>query len=258
MTESILDVSSLTVRFGGLVAVDAISLALRPGKVHGLIGPNGAGKTTLFNAITGLVPQADGKVSYDGKDITAFPAHRRSEIGIRRSFQSVQLVQSLTVLENILIGLHTQSAGKGWRGIGALFGSDGPDHAEQQMVQDVAAFLGIEHTLFKGITELTFAEQRFVEIARAIVSRPKVLMLDEPAAGLSEAEIEKLDRLLRRLAAEWNTAILLVEHVLSLVFVVSDEITVLDNGRFVIHGDPGEVARDPRVKSAYLGEDVHA
>jgi len=258
MTDPVLNVSNLTVRFGGLVAVDSVSVALKAGKVHGLIGPNGAGKTTFFNAITGLVPQSDGRVQYLGKDITNLPAHRRADIGIRRSFQSVQLVQSLTVLENILIGLHSESAGKGWRGIGALFGFEGPDRAEQEQVWDVAAFLGIEHTLFKSIAELTFAEQRFVEIARAIVSRPKVLMLDEPAAGLSEAEIEKLDRLLRRLALEWGMAILLVEHVLSLVLVVSDEITVLDNGRFVIHGLPDEVARDPRVKSAYLGEEVHA
>ena len=258
MTENVLDVSNLTVRFGGLVAVDAVSLALTPGRVHGLIGPNGAGKTTFFNAITGLVSQSGGSVVYQGRDITGLPAHRRSEIGIRRSFQSVQLVQSLTVLENILIGLHSESASRGWRGIGALFGFEGPDRAAQEKVHDVAAFLGIGDTLFKSIAELTFAEQRFVEIARAIVSRPKVLMLDEPAAGLSEAEIEKLDRLLRRLATEWGMAILLVEHVLSLVLVVSDEITVLDNGRFVTHGEPGEVARDPRVKSAYLGEDVHA
>jgi len=258
MTDIVLDVSDLTVRFGGLVAVDSVSLVLRTGKVHGLIGPNGAGKTTFFNAITGLVPQFGGRIVYGGRDISALPAHLRAEIGIRRSFQSVQLVQRLTVLENILIGLHTQSAGKGWRGFRELFVLQDPDRTERAMVEEVAAFLGIEHTLMKPIAELTFAEQRFVEIARAIVSRPKILMLDEPAAGLSEAEIQKLDLLLRRLATEWNMAILLVEHVLSLVLVVSDEITVLDNGKFVVHGDPDVVARDPRVKSAYLGEDVHA
>lgn len=258
MSDCVLDVSNMTIRFGGLVAVSDVSLQLKKKQVHGLIGPNGAGKTTFFNAITGLVRQAGGSVSFRGQNITDLPAHKRAEIGIRRSFQSVQLVQNLTVLENILIGLHSESAKDRLRGIGRLFRSTGPDGSAQRQVHEVAAFLGIERTLLKPVTEITFAEQRFVEIARAIVSRPSVLMLDEPAAGLSEAEIQRLDALLRRLVNEWDMSILLVEHVLSLVMVVSDEITVLDNGKFVTNGSPTEVAANPRVKSAYLGEEAHA
>jgi len=258
MSDCVLDVSNMTIRFGGLVAVNDVSLQLKTRQVHGLIGPNGAGKTTFFNAITGLVRQAGGSVTYRGRDITALPAHKRAEIGIRRSFQSVQLVQNLTVLENILIGLHNESSKSGFGSFLKLFNRRGADEDVQKKVHEVAAFLEIDHTLFKPVTEITFAEQRFVELARAIVSRPSILMLDEPAAGLSEAEIQRLDALLRRLVTEWDMSILLVEHVLSLVMLVSDEITVLDNGKFVTNGTPTDVAANERVKSAYLGEAAHA
>ena len=256
MIADVLNVSGLTVRFGGLVAVQEVSLALAPGRVHGLIGPNGAGKTTFFNAVTGLVRHSEGQITFDGREIGALYAHQRAGIGIRRSFQAVQLVQGMTALENIIVGLDSEVAG--WRSVLPLFRRRGPDRAAARRANAVARFLGLGHLLAKPVYELTFAEQRFVEITRAIVSRPKVLMLDEPAAGLSEAEIETLDQLLRRLTSEWNMAILLVEHVLSLVMVVSDEITVLDNGRFVTHGSPRDVTENPAVRAAYLGEETGA
>ncbi len=247
MTPALLDVEALTVRFGGLLAVDRVSFSVPAGQIRGVIGPNGAGKTTLFNAISGLVRQHGGRIRFAGDDITRLPAHRRAALGIRRTFQSVQLIPQFTVLENVLVGLHA-----------GIRGGRFSEAAAQRAVIEVLEFLGIGGTILRPVTELTFAEQRLTEIARAIVARPRLLMLDEPAAGLSPAELAALDALLRRFVAGWDTTILLVEHVLSLVFEVSDTVTVLDNGRFVTEGPPLEVASDPRVKAAYLGEDARA
>jgi branched-chain amino acid transport system ATP-binding protein len=252
-----LDVQQLSVRFEGLVAVDSVSLNVADSEIHGLIGPNGAGKTTFFNAVTGLVTQSGGRVLLGGEDITDLPAHERALAGIRRTFQSVQLVPGMTVLENVLLGLHgSSSKAVGWNPLRLLTSSG--EREAQDKVLDIVEFIGISGSLLRTVEELTFAEQRFVEVARALVSRPRLLMLDEPAAGLSPSEVGALDALLRRLSAEWGMAILLVEHVLSLIFEVSDKVTVLDNGKLISEGRPADVAEDPRVKAAYLGEDSGA
>ena len=256
MTPPVLEVAGLSVRFGGLVAVDNVSLAIPASSIHGLIGPNGAGKTTFFNAITGLVRPSQGSVAVLGQDITHKTADRRAAAGIRRTFQSVQLITPLTVLENVLIGLHTRLFTNAKGLLGCLGAAS--ERAAQQSVLEILEFLGIAHIILKPVTEITFAEQRFVEIARALVAKPVLLMLDEPAAGLSPQEIETLDRLLRKLRDEWGMSILLVEHVLSLIMGVSDRVTVLDNGRLIAEGLPLQVAGDPKVKAAYLGQDADA
>jgi branched-chain amino acid transport system ATP-binding protein len=256
MTPPVLEVAGLSVRFGGLVAVDNVSLAIPASSIHGLIGPNGAGKTTFFNAITGLVRPSQGSVAVLGQDITHKTADRRAAAGIRRTFQSVQLITPLTVLENVLIGLHTRLFTNAKGLLGCLGAAS--ERAAQQSVLEILEFLGIAHIILKPVTEITFAEQRFVEIARALVAKPVLLMLDEPAAGLSPQEIETLDRLLRKLRDEWGMSILLVEHVLSLIMGVSDRVTVLDNGRLIAEGAPMQVAGDPKVKAAYLGQDADA
>lgn len=243
----LLEARDLTIRFGGLVAVDAVSMAIAPGEVRGLIGPNGAGKTTFFNAVSGLVPLSGGTVRLGGEDVTALPAHRRAAAGMRRTFQSVQLLPHQTVLENVLIGLHTDLAAPGWRG------RRGREAEAQAKVEHVLAFLGIAGSILTPASRLTFAEQRLTEIARAVVSRPRLLLLDEPAAGLSPAEVDGLGELLHRLRDEWDVTILLVEHVLSLVLNRSDRVTVLENGRMIAEGCPEEVANDPAVQEAYLG-----
>src|ERR1700676_1511588 len=253
MTPPVLEVAGLSVRFGGLVAVDNVSLAIPASSIHGLIGPNGAGKTTFFNAITGLVRPSQGSVAVLGQDITHKTADRRAAAGIRRTFQSVQLITPLTVLENVLIGLHTRLFTNAKGLLGCLGAAS--ERAAQQSVLEILEFLGIAHIILKPVTEITFAEQRFVEIARALVAKPVLLMVDEPAAGLSPQEIETLDRLLRKLRDEWGMSILLVEHVLSLIMGVSDRVTVLDNGRLIAEGAPMQVAGDPKVKAAYLGQD---
>ncbi|MGH7041614.1 MAG: ABC transporter ATP-binding protein [Acetobacteraceae bacterium] len=257
MTTPRLAVDGVSVRFGGLTAVDSVSLTIPPGEIRGLIGPNGAGKTTLFNAITGLVHTAAGRIRLDGADITRLPPHRRAREGVRRSFQSVQLLSRLSVLENVLLGLHGQIA-RGMLSSAAdmLLGGRREAVALRQ-VMETLSYLGIADLALRPAASLTFAEQRFVEIARALAPRPRLLMLDEPAAGLSPSEVTRLDALLRQLRSE-GMAILLVEHVLSLVFDVCDSVSVLDNGRLIAEGAPRAVAADPRVRIAYLGEDADA
>jgi branched-chain amino acid transport system ATP-binding protein len=253
----ILNVDDLTVRFDGLVAIDAVSMCIPDARIHGLIGPNGAGKTTFFNAVNGLVHHSGGTVRLCGRDITRLTADRRAAAGIRRTFQSVQLIQQMTVLENVLIGLHFEAGRNPFLHLVDVF-SMSREREAQQSVLEVLEFLGLANVILTPVSELSFAQQRFVELARALVARPVLLMLDEPAAGLSPSGITKLDALLRRLRDEWGMAILLVEHVLSLVLEISDEITVLDNGRLIASGTPSRIASDPRVKAAYLGQDAHA
>ena len=243
---TLLETRGLTVRFGGLVATDAVALTIPEGVIHGIIGPNGAGKTTFFNAITGLVDTSAGEIIFAGENVTRLPTYRRARLGMRRTFQSVQLIPQFTVLENVMIGLHDRIRENPLTSIFSPSGRSAAEEAAQQDVVATLAFLGIGHTLWK---------RPVVEIARALVARPKLLMLDEPAAGLSPNEVAGLNALLRRIRAESRVTVILVEHVLSLVFDVSDRITVFESGRVIAEGAPADVAADPRVKLAYLGDD---
>jgi branched-chain amino acid transport system ATP-binding protein len=250
----LLNAQGVSVRFGGLVAVDAVSLEIPERHIHGIIGPNGAGKTTFFNALSGLVQASDGSIHLGGEEITALPPYRRAELGIRRTFQAVQLIPQFTVLENVLVGLHDAIRENYLTSLFSFSGRSAAEAEAQERVLELLRFLGMERTLLRRPNEMTFAEQRFTEIARALVSRPRLLLLDEPAAGLSPSEVSEIDALLRRVRDEWGLTIILVEHVLSLVLDVSDVVTVLDNGKVISEGSPAEVAEDPRVKAAYLGE----
>jgi branched-chain amino acid transport system ATP-binding protein len=253
-----LRVADLSVRFDGLVAVDHASIEVVGGRITGLIGPNGAGKTTLFNAVSGIVPAASGDIELGGRRLTEMPAHARARAGIRRTFQTVQLAQDLTVLENVAIGFDSELRNNwleilfDWRHAGSA------DVRMQERVYETLEGLGLAELALQPVNALTFAQQRYVEIARALASRPKVLMLDEPAAGLAPAEIRALDALMVRLARETGLAILLVEHVIELVLKVCDWIFVLDNGRVIAGGPPASVARDPSVRAAYLGTEIDA
>ncbi len=253
MTGPLLQANGVTIQFGGLVAVDKACLEIAAGQIRGLIGPNGAGKTTFFNAITGLVRPSAGAILFDGAEMLHLPAHDRAAAGMRRTFQSVQLVPQFTVLENVLVGMQTSFRAGSLLGRLGLGGS--VEAAAQRSVHEVLEFLGIGDKILTSVHRLTFAEQRLTEIARAIVSRPKLLLLDEPAAGLSPNEVGQLGRLLHQLRDNWGMTILLVEHVLSLVLEISDRITVLENGRVIAEGTADEVAGDPVVKLAYLGNE---
>jgi branched-chain amino acid transport system ATP-binding protein len=254
----LLKVENLTVKFDGLTAVDDVSLAIGQGEICGLIGPNGAGKTTLFNAISGLVAASSGSMFLAAKDITSMSAPLRAAHGIRRTFQTVQLVQSFTVYENLLLGLHTvvrdpiSSFVTGHRANCDL----SPGH--QTAPNHVLSYLNLSDLRDRVVSTLTIAQQRYVEIGQALVARPKLLMLDEPTAGLSPAQIERLDGLIEKLPADWNVSIMLVEHVIPLVVKLCGRITVLDRGRVIAEGSGAEIENSAAVREAYLGERPNA
>lgn len=243
----ILQTIDLSVHFSGVHAVNDVSLTLEPGSIHGVIGPNGAGKSTFFNAVSGFAAATKGKIIFNGVDITGDPPHGRASRGIQRTFQSVQLVKSMTVLENILVGLHASTVVRfpGWGGARTERAVD--------RATEIAELFGLQDILTEEVGALSFRNQRFTEVARAMVSRPRLLMLDEPAGGLSPREIEEFETLLLKLRKEMGLTILLVEHVISLVMKVCERVSVLEMGRLIASGTGAEIAADPRVISAYLG-----
>lgn len=236
---SLLEVEGLGVRFGGHQAVDDVALTADAGRLTGLIGPNGAGKTTTFNAITGLQTTSSGTVRFDGHDLSSTSAHRRARAGMSRTFQRLELFGSLTVTENILSAAEIRS---GWAG-----GGDPPGETRALLERlDLVQLAG------ERADSLTTGQARIVELARALACQPRLLLLDEPASGLTETESEDFGRLLRELV-DVGMAILLVEHDVPLVMGVCDHIYVLDLGRNLAQGSPAEVQADPLVLDAYLG-----
>ncbi|HVT64451.1 MAG TPA: ABC transporter ATP-binding protein [Mycobacteriales bacterium] len=236
----LLEVDSVSVRFGGLVAVNEVALDVPAGHVTGLIGPNGAGKTTLFNVITGLQPPTHGTVRLDGTDITKWSAARRARSGIARTFQRLEVFGSLSVRHNVL------TAAELHRG----FSKDARPAAS--VVDELLERVGVTAYADAAADAVPTGVARLVEVARALAIRPKVLLLDEPSSGLSPTETETFGRLLRDLAAS-GTAVLLVEHDVDLVMHVCDRIHVLDFGRLIGAGKPAEIRADPAVQAAYLG-----
>jgi len=239
-------------------ALKDVSFEVQPGEAIGIIGPNGAGKSTLFNAISGVVERASGRIVFDGRDISDMPVHRRAAAGLRRTFQHVQLMQTRTTLENVLVGMHLSIPANPLKSVFSFGRRHSPDRAARERAREVMSFLGIEHTMLREVGALTIAQQRLIEIARALVAGPKLLMLDEPCAGLSPPAVEQLNAHLVRLNAEWGITILLIEHVLPLVIDVCDRVAVLDNGRLIADAAPLEVMAEPAVKLAYLGSDEEA
>jgi len=252
---ALLSIDDLSVTFGGLRAVDGVSVTVLPQEIRGLIGPNGAGKTTLFNTITGLVPAAGGRIVFDGAAITELPPQERARRGARRTFQSVQLLPGLTVLENVLLGLHCEEGDGVLGSLWKVLTRRASDRSQLATAREVLSFLGLDDQRMTVVDKLSFSQQRFVEIARAIVSRPKLLLLDEPAAGLSPSDIEMLREVILRIRDDRNTTIILVEHILSLVMAVCDKVTVMEQGKLLVEGEPQAIMRHPAVQAAYLGEE---
>jgi len=249
---SLLSVQNVTMRFGGLFANDNISFAVEKGSIHAVIGPNGAGKTTLFNVISGFFPPTEGTVSFDGEAITGLPQHAVSGRGLVRTYQLVQLFKDQTVAENVRTGFHRVTKG----GIAAALFRPGWVKTQEAEIDRKTAelldFVGLSAQAEMKAEVLPYGQQRLLEVARALAAEPKLLLLDEPAAGLNVQETERLAETIEKVNQRGVT-VLLVEHDMSLVMRVAQRITVIDFGRKIAEGPPSAIRTDPAVLAAYLG-----
>ena len=249
---SLLDVEGLRVSFGGVVAVDDVSFAVEEGTLVGFIGPNGAGKTTCIEALTGYLTQATGRIVFDGRDVTGLAPHRRARLGLVRTFQSVELFDDLTVRDNLRAAGNRRTW---WQSLGDLFAPRW--HDDESAIDDALELLGLTDLADELPAELPQGKRKLAGVARALACRPRLLLLDEPAAGLDTNESVELGKRLRTIV-DTGVTVLLVDHDMGLVLGVCDHVVVLDFGRVIAEGPPAEVRANPEVIAAYLGDDLVA
>lgn len=253
--KNMLEVSNLSMRFGGLLAVDGVSLAVQEREVFAIIGPNGAGKTTVFNCISGFYRPTSGEIALDGVSIARQPSHQVAQQGLVRTFQNIRLFKSMTVVENLLVAQHQQV---NTNLLSGLLKTPAYRKSEQQALQRAAYWLdqlGLTALANREAGTLSYGLQRRVEIARCMITKPRLLLLDEPAAGLNPQEKQELSQLIDRLRREHGVAVLLIEHDMSLIMGISDRILVMEHGKPIVTGTPEQVRSDERVIKAYLGEE---